>query len=1002
MRYILTILSIACIANLQAQQNWKNYKSKLQDSLGISNKVIESLIESSHYIDKKAGFEVIWLREYINDSPVLGADLQLTIDKNGKLVKVQHALVEQVEISNTAKISEQGAFDAAFRNLNLPIETAKNTQKTDEKGRTSFDLKQNLIAPASLQLVFSVNKSKEIVLCYDIYLRPKQSKDYWNFLVDATTGEIVKKRNLMLECDADKTHATADKSIAFPEIEQQQTNDGFSYNVFPFPIESPVHGPRAIVTNPSDDIASPFGWHDLDGAPGHETTNTSGNNVDAYDDIANQDIPGQFAEADANLNFDFNFTNLGDPLDNLNASITNLFYWNNTIHDFAYNYGFDEESGNFQFINYTNQGLGNDQVQAQALDGSGTNNANFGTPPDGLNPQMQMYLWNVNNGLYFTVNSPSNVAGVYTSAVAGFSPQILPNPVTGTLILYNDGTGSPTLGCNAPINDISGKIVLIDRGACNFVTKAQNAANAGAIGIIFINNQTGAPFSAGGAVSISIPCIMISQFDGQLLKLNIDQNIQATISLTDQGNIFDSSFDSGIIAHEYGHGISNRFTGGPDNTNCLNNEEQAGEGWSDFLALVMTTKATNSGPQPRGIGNFLLGNSPSGAGIRDFPYSTNMSINPSTYNYIQQLSIPHGVGSVWCSMIWDLYWKLVEVYGFDDDLITGNGGNNKAIKLVFDGMRLQPCSPGFVDARDAILLADELNYEGVNKCIIWEVFAKRGLGYLADQGSTESVYDGTENYAVPPECLQAPLASFEVENQNLCEGQNITFTDLSGPVVLSRNWIFEGGNPGTSSLPNPTVTYTTAGVYPVSLQVQTNLGLAETAQSTFINVGPTFTVSATFIQPTAGNNNGRITLVLPGSTLNYTYNWYGAGPWAGNKLLNQSAGTYQVSVTSNEGCTVDTSFTLENATSINDLEKAEFQINPNPTSNIIKISWENEAKPTAFLLYDLQGRVLMTKEILNTSFEILDISNLANGVYSLQLTSEFGKRSFLVVKVEGN
>ncbi len=1002
MRLIFTSLLLLILGNVSAQKNWKTYQNKLQDSIGIPNKVLESLIESSHYTDKKAGFEVIWLREFINGTPVLGADLQLSIDKNGKLIKVQHTLVDQNELNNNAKISEQGAFDAVFRNLNLPIEKAVNTKKIDKKGRTSFELKQNLFAPASLQLAFVAVKSKELVLCYDIYLRPKQSKDYWNFQIDAATGEIVKKRNLMLECQTEKAHATEHKSVAFPEIEQQQADDGFSYNVFPFPIESPVHGPRAIVTNPSDDIASPFGWHDLDGAPGHETTNTSGNNVDAYDDIANQDAPGQFADADANLQFNFDYTNLGDPLANLNASITNLFYWNNSIHDFAYQYGFDEESGNFQFTNYTGQGGNFDQVQAQALDGSGTNNANFGTPPDGLNPQMQMYLWSVNNGLYFTVNSPSNVAGVYTSAVAGFSPQTLPNPVTGTLILYNDGTGNPTLGCNAPVNDISGKIVLIDRGTCNFAIKAQNAENAGAIGIVFINNQAGAPFSAGGTANITIPAIMISQFDGELLKLSIDQNIQATINLTNQGNFFDSSFDSGVIAHEYGHGISNRFTGGPDNTDCLNNDEQAGEGWSDFMALVMTTTNANSGEQGRGIGNFLLGNSSSGEGIRPYRYSTNMTINPVTYNYVQQLSIPHGVGYVWCSMIWDLYWKLVEVYGFDNDLVTGNGGNNKAIKLVFDGMRLQACEPGFIDARDAILLADELNFDGQNKCIIWEVFARRGLGFLADQGSSFDVNDGTENYDVPPECLIAPLANFTSNTQNLCEGQTVTFEDLSGPVVLSRNWTFVGGNPATSTLPNPTVAYTSVGVYSVTLQVQTNLGPAEATQSTFINVGPSFTVSATFIQPTAGNNNGRITLVLPGSALNYTYNWYGAGPSAGNKLLNQFAGTYQVSITSNEGCTIDTSFTLENATALNDLEITDFQISPNPTSNTLKVSWENSTKPTALQLYDLQGRVLMTKEIYNTSFEILDMSNLASGVYSLQLSSKSGKRSFLVVKVDGN
>jgi PKD repeat protein len=249
--------------------------------------------------------------------------------------------------------------------------------------------------------------------------------------------------------------------------------------------------------------------------------------------------------------------------------------------------------------------------------------------------------------------------------------------------------------------------------------------------------------------------------------------------------------------------------------------------------------------------------------------------------------------------------------------------------------------------------------------------------------------------------LLAPLASFTADNQNLCEGQSITFADLSGPIVISRNWIFEGGNPASSTLPNPTVSYTTAGVYPVTLQVETNLGPTELVQSSFVNVGSDFTVSATYIQPTAGNSNGRITLVLPGSALNYTYNWYDATPSAGNKLLNQPAGTYPVSVTSIEGCTVDTFFTLVNSVSINELDNIEFKISPNPTNNFIKVSWEGATKPKALQLFDLQGRTLIAKGISNTSFEILDLSNLANGVYSLQLTSEFGNRSFLVVKVDG-
>jgi extracellular elastinolytic metalloproteinase len=59
------------------------------------------------------------------------------------------------------------------------------------------------------------------------------------------------------------------------------------------------------------------------------------------------------------------------------------------IHDVFYQYGFDEKSGNFQDWNFGKGGLGNDAVIANAQDGSGTNNANFATPPDGQHGRMR-------------------------------------------------------------------------------------------------------------------------------------------------------------------------------------------------------------------------------------------------------------------------------------------------------------------------------------------------------------------------------------------------------------------------------------------------------------------------------------------------------------------------------------------------------------------------------------------------------------------------------------
>ena len=84
-------------------------------------------------------------------------------------------------------------------------------------------------------------------------------------------------------------------------------------------------------------------------------------------------------------------------------------------------------------------------------------------------------------------------------------------------------------------------------------------------------------------------------------------------------------------------------------------------------------------------------------------------------------------------MLWDMYWGLIDVHGFNSDVYgdSTTGGNNLAIQLVLDGMKLQPCSPGFVDGRDAILQADQILTGGENECTIWEAFANRGLGFSA-------------------------------------------------------------------------------------------------------------------------------------------------------------------------------------------------------------------------------------------------------------------------------
>lgn len=90
---------------------------------------------------------------------------------------------------------------------------------------------------------------------------------------------------------------------------------------------------------------------------------------------------------------------------------------------------------------------------------------------------------------------------------------------------------------------------------------------------------------------------------------------------------------------------------------------------------------------------------------------------------------------MWATVLWDLNWQFIYRYGYNADFFAATGGNNKTLKLVLDGCKLQVCNPGFLDGRDALLRADSLTNRAANAGLIWNVFARRGMGYSAVQGN---------------------------------------------------------------------------------------------------------------------------------------------------------------------------------------------------------------------------------------------------------------------------
>jgi hypothetical protein len=191
-----------------------------------------------------------------------------------------------------------------------------------------------------------------------------------------------------------------------------------------------------------------------------------------------------------------------------------------------------------------------------------------------------------------------------------------------------------------------------------------------------------------------------------------------------------------------------------------------GEGWSDWHGMVLTTSPSDTSTTRRGVGTYVQFQQEDGNGIRPTPYSTDMSVNPSTYASVADtvtISQPHGIGYVWNSMLWEVYWNLVHKYGYNANIYEtwDTGGNNLAERLVLDGMKMQPCRPGFVEGRDGILAADVALTGGANQCEIWRGFRKRGLGANANQGDSNNRSDGVENFELPAACMAAQFGGFD-------------------------------------------------------------------------------------------------------------------------------------------------------------------------------------------------------------------------------------------------
>jgi hypothetical protein len=680
-------ISAASLAGFSASDPNRVTKAFLNEHRALFGHGAEALDKarvSRDYVAPNNQLHTVVWEQQVDGIAVFEGVLISHTTRNGELVKISSQFISDPDAAatlgtpnraalvGTPALAAGHAVTLAAQNVEVNLDE-KNVVATSPLS-SGAEQRQQFKAPGlkgetEAKLIWLPMSSEKLRLCWDVVLMNRQRGEMFRVLLDAESGEVLVRRCLTSYLtDATYNVYTSDSPSPFsPGWPTPNTNQ-------------PPYVSRTLVTLPAMDTnASPAGWIN-DG--GNETW---GNNVDAHtdrnaDDIA--DLPRPQGSPFRVFDFPMNLTTQ-DPTNYSSAAVVQLFYLCNWYHDQLYALGFTEAAGNFQSNNFARGGLGNDAVQADAQDGSGVNNANFSTPPDGSAGRMQMFIF------------------------SGPSPRR----------------------------------------------------------------------------------------DGDL--------------------------DAEIVFHEHTHGLSWRLVGGGQALGDTQSDG-LGEGWSDFYGLSLLSQAgddVNGVYAAGGYATFRLSGSMTNYyfGIRRYPYTTDMSKNPLTFKDIDPVQasthtgVPrspiigntanevHNEGEVWCITLWEVHANLVNKYGWAI-------GNQLALQLVTDGMKLTVAHPNFLQARDSILQADLVDSGGTNRNELWAAFAKRGMGFSATSPASSTTTGLQESFDLPDDLRISPAAGLSSSGtiggplNPACRTftlYNAGTNSLNWTALVTQSWVSvssDGGN----------------------------------------------------------------------------------------------------------------------------------------------------------------------------------------------------------------
>lgn len=376
-------------SDASARQTALAFVGKNQAAFGLSDADLADLELSDSYTSKPDGVRHLTFEQMVGGYPSFDTWLIANVSEQGRLINVSG--------------SPEGGLTLDDPDPELSAKQALAAAREDVGGEAGGGFGPQ----ESAELVAFPKPDGSAELAYDVYADSTEGFLY-QVVIGADSGEVLARRS--------KTEF-ANQADVFPRYPDQTGT------------------PTRV------NLGSPDGGRWINDTAGN--TRLAGNNAHAYADINNNNVADggeNVPQSGGDWLFPYTYfnhaecpafgctwdsTNAATQATNQNASVTQMFYLTNLFHDhlLASPIGFDEASRNFEQVNESGMGLGNDRVLAEGSDGGGTNNANFATPADGSAPRMQMYLFNSD----WDVNGTDDAEIVYHEYAHGLTNRLVNN-----------------------------------------------------------------------------------------------------------------------------------------------------------------------------------------------------------------------------------------------------------------------------------------------------------------------------------------------------------------------------------------------------------------------------------------------------------------------------------------------------------------------------------------------------------------------------------------------